>query len=245
MLLVTLANVVLLLGGGCAAMMGLAGCDMANTAEGTKRDVEREWHGIENSPKVQRIAGHAKDALHDLEEASKAGAAAVEKKAEEAMKVAIQKQYAVWQSAMKPLGHPYVIPPKCLLALAVGGGAVEAVSALGLAALGFAAEGVEAGSLAALWQTAFGDVEAGSLFARLQSLGAKGLSITQGFEVTGVIATIAACFCGVVNDLCHDCISSTRFSGQSNASIAGIEMDESSQMTLSSKVNHVILELHF
>ncbi len=80
-----------------------------------------------------------------------------------------------------------------------------AASGLGLAALGFGSEGVEACSLAALWQSALGDVEAGSLFARLQSLDAKGLSIAQKFEVSGAIARISACICGVVNDLCQHC----------------------------------------
>merc|ERR1719220_1571252 len=108
--------------------------------------------------------------------------------------------YSAWQDSTQPLDHGYVVPPKCLLAMAVGGGAVAASSGLALAALGFAEEGVEAASLAALWQSSLGDVEAGSIFARLQSIGAKGLSITEDFEVAQKFATISSAFCGVVNN---------------------------------------------
>jgi hypothetical protein len=192
-----------------AMMAGLSGCNVANTAGDIKKEVEKEWQTIGHSPQIQKIAGHASDAIHKAEEASKAGAAAAEKKAEEVMKAAIHELYVAWKAAMKPVDS-YVIPSKCLLALAVGGGAVEAASGLGLAALGFASEGVEAGSLAALWQSALGDVEAGSLFARLQRLGAKGLSVDKDFKVLGrVLASSSASICAVVDHLCHHCMSST------------------------------------
>jgi len=191
-----------------AVMAGLSGCNVADSAEDITKKVEKEWHTIEHSPEIQKVAGDARDAIHKAEEASRAGAAPVEKKAEEAMKAAIHDLYVAWKAATKPVDS-YAIPSKCLLAMAVGGGAVGAASGLELAALGFASEGVEAGSLAALWQSALGDVEAGSLFARLQSLGAKGLSVAKKFEVSGVFATISACICGVVDDLCQHCMSSS------------------------------------
>lgn len=46
-------------------------------------------------------------------------------------------------------------------------------------------------------------------FSRLQSLGANGLSTTHAFEVKRVFATISAGVCGVVNSLCHNCLSSS------------------------------------
>lgn len=204
----TLTSVCALLLAAFAVIAGLSGCSVADTAENIKDQVEKEWHDIEHSRAVQKLAGHARDAIHDAEEASKAGAAAAKKKAEEVMTAAIRDLYVAWKAVMKPVGA-YVIPSKCLLAMAVGGVAVDAASGLGLAALGFASEGVEAGSLAALWQSALGDVEAKSLFARLQSLGAKGLSVDQKFKVYGVLAEISACMCGVVDHLCHHCMSSS------------------------------------
>jgi len=190
-----------------AVMAGLSGCNVADKAKNMKDEVEKEWQAIEHSLEIQKVVGHARESIRKAEEATKAGGAAAEKKAEELVKTAIHELYVEWKAAMKPV-NSYVIPPKCLLAMAVGGGAVASASGLGLAALGFASEGVEAGSLAALWQSALGDVESGSLFARLQSLGAKGLSTAEKFKVTGVVASVSACMCGVVDDLCQHCMSS-------------------------------------
>eukprot|EP00747_Dinoflagellata_sp_TGD_P221391 gnl/TRDRNA2_/TRDRNA2_93229_c0_seq1.p1 gnl/TRDRNA2_/TRDRNA2_93229_c0~~gnl/TRDRNA2_/TRDRNA2_93229_c0_seq1.p1 ORF type:complete len:260 (-),score=55.26 gnl/TRDRNA2_/TRDRNA2_93229_c0_seq1:469-1248(-) len=192
-----------------AVMAGLSGCNVADKAKDMKDEIEKEWQAIGHSPEIQKVVGHARETIQKAQNATRAGGAAVEKKAEELVKAAIHDLYVKWKAAMKPVDS-YVIPPKCLLAMAVGGGAVAAASGLGLAALGFASEGVEAGSLAALWQSALGDVEEGSLFARLQSLGAKGLSTAQNFRVSGVVASISACMCGVVDDLCQHCISTAQ-----------------------------------
>lgn len=199
----------LLFTGALSLVLSLAGCGVSEAAENIKQKVEKEWGKIEESPEIRQLTDHTRDAFRHLEKSTKAGAGAVEKAAEDAMMTAVRELYAAWKVAMKPLNQGYVITPKCLLAMAVGGGAIPAASGLGLAALGFASEGVEAGSLAALWQSALGDVEAGSVFSRLQSLGAKGLSTAHAFEVKGVLATISAGVCGVVNSLCHNCLSSS------------------------------------
>jgi len=212
----------------CVAMLSLSGCDSrADVIDNVKREAQKEWERLEHSKAIQSITGHTRDAIHELEEASKTGARDVEKKALEAVRAVVRELYSTWKSAMKPLEGTYVISPKCLLAMAVGGGAVTAASGLGLAALGFAEEGVEAESLAALWQSSLGDVKAGSLFSRLQSLGAKGLSTSQKFKVTGAIVSTSVCFCGVVNDLCHHCISgSTRDLVMSNATAPSSETNQ-------------------
>lgn len=188
-------------------MLSLSGCGvLEDDWESFKHDVEAGWKGIENSKEVRKISRQTQVALRDLEAAAKAGEKDAEQKALSALKAAIREMFTAWHKATTPLDHPYVISPKCLLAMAVGAGAITASSGLGLAALGFAELGIQAESFAALWQCSLGDVEAGSLFARLQSLGAKGLSLAEKFEVTGVVATISACFCGVVNDVCHHCL---------------------------------------
>lgn len=185
-------------------MVALNGCDsLPQVAKDVAHKVEEEWNKIEHSPEIQNATAATREALQKMENALKSGSNELEKKALVEMKAIIHTLYSSFKSAMKPLDQPYVISPKCLLAMAVGGGAVTATTGLGLAALGFASEGVEAGSLAALWQSSMGDVEAGSLFARLQSLGAKGLAASTNFEVSGILATISACFCGVVDNLCH------------------------------------------
>ena len=55
-------------------------------------------------------------------------------------------------------------------------GALAGIRAVGVGvtALGFAPAGITAGSVAAAWQAYIGNVAAGSTFATLQSLGAKG-----------------------------------------------------------------------
>mmetsp|Transcript_92246 Transcript_92246/g.206225 ORF Transcript_92246/g.206225 Transcript_92246/m.206225 type:complete len:256 (+) Transcript_92246:66-833(+) len=214
----------------CLAMVSLSGCDSrADVIDNIKREAVKEWERVEHSKAIQSITGRTRDAFHELEKASKAGARDAEQKALEAVRAVVRELYSTWRSAMKPLEGTYVISPKCLLAMAVGGGAVTAASGLGLAALGFAEEGVEAESLAALWQSSLGDVKAGSLFSRLQSLGAKGLSTSQKFEITGTIVSASVCFCGVVNDLCHHCISGlTHDIVMSNATAPSSETNQTS-----------------
>jgi len=61
---------------------------------------------------------------------------------------------------------------------------------LGLSALGFTAAGIQAGSIAAGWMSSIGTVQAGSLFATLQSAGVIGV----GLAATAGIAGIGAAF---------------------------------------------------
>ena len=60
------------------------------------------------------------------------------------------------------------------------GGAVAGAASAALSAVGFTSTGVAAGSMAAAAQSAIGVVEAGSLFAMLQSLGATGAVLAIG-----------------------------------------------------------------
>jgi hypothetical protein len=62
--------------------------------------------------------------------------------------------------------------------LIIGGIITSVVCPLLLGALGFTAVGVEAGSNAALWQSTFPLVKAGSLFAKLQSIVMSGAEST-------------------------------------------------------------------
>lgn len=180
--------------------------DVKYALEKTAPLVEQEWQLLEHTHAVQGLTAAAQERITRAVAAAQSGSKVVEEKATEQLKVAIQALYAEWRKSAKPLHGSYVVPSKCLLAMAVGGGAVLISSGLVLAGLGFASEGVEAGSLAALWQSSLGDVESGSLFARLQSLGAKQLSTTENFLVDGELAIIATCFCGVVNVLCNECL---------------------------------------
>ncbi|XP_011706220.1 PREDICTED: interferon alpha-inducible protein 27-like protein 1 [Wasmannia auropunctata] len=56
--------------------------------------------------------------------------------------------------------------------------------------LGFGSSGISAGSYAASWQASIGSVAAGSLFAILQSLGAKGLGILLFGSSTAAISLL-------------------------------------------------------
>ena len=58
------------------------------------------------------------------------------------------------------------------------GGAVVALPCIAASVAGFGVAGVVGGSAAAVWQSAIGNVAAGSLFATLQSLGATGVFVT-------------------------------------------------------------------
>jgi hypothetical protein len=73
---------------------------------------------------------------------------------------------------------------------AITGGVVAVVCAVPILA-GFGTAGIGAGSVAALWQSAIGNVAAGSLFASLQSLGATGTFVTGASSGLGVAGAAA------------------------------------------------------
>mmetsp|Transcript_65102 Transcript_65102/g.128570 ORF Transcript_65102/g.128570 Transcript_65102/m.128570 type:complete len:299 (-) Transcript_65102:91-987(-) len=103
----------------------------------------------------------------------------------------------------KIVNETYTISPLCLDAMAIGAVVIAtgvAPTAL-LGAAGFTAEGVEAESLAAIWQSTIGDVEKGSLFARLQAAGATGEAASAALKVTGVTAVGALAFCDTIQTL--------------------------------------------
>ena len=95
----------------------------------------------------------------------------------------------------------YVIPPKCLLeaaTVALSGTVLLATLTALVPALGFEEEGVATESIAAAWQSTMGTVEKDSLFAKLQSLAARGelLEIMKtGLPVVGNLAAASAVFC--------------------------------------------------
>jgi len=98
-----------------------------------------------------------------------------------------------------------VVPVHCIMAAAVGSGAVVAAAIPGiLAAAGFGAVGVTEGSLAAAWQSSFGaGVAKGSLFATLQSLAMGGMGAGNAIVVSGSLATTFTSFCAQVKNLSH------------------------------------------
>jgi len=57
-----------------------------------------------------------------------------------------------------------------------------------LGAVGFGAAGPVGGSLAAMWQAGIGSVEAGSLFAILQSIGMVGMAAGLKLAISGPVA---------------------------------------------------------
>mmetsp|Transcript_69469 Transcript_69469/g.122869 ORF Transcript_69469/g.122869 Transcript_69469/m.122869 type:complete len:293 (+) Transcript_69469:88-966(+) len=98
-----------------------------------------------------------------------------------------------------------VVPVHCVMAAAVGSGAVVAAAIPGiLAAAGFGAVGVTEGSLAATWQSSFGaGVAKGSLFATLQSLAMGGMGAGNAIVVSGSLAATFTSFCAQVKNLSH------------------------------------------
>mmetsp|Transcript_41708 Transcript_41708/g.88884 ORF Transcript_41708/g.88884 Transcript_41708/m.88884 type:complete len:207 (+) Transcript_41708:62-682(+) len=97
-----------------------------------------------------------------------------------------------------------VVPKNCLIAAAVGSGAVVAVGVpAALTAAGFGAGGVTSGSLATAWQSSFGaaGIAKGSLFATLQSVSMGGLGASQGILMTGALATGFSAFCSQLDQL--------------------------------------------
>lgn len=108
---------------------------------------------------------------------------------------------------MMELDFNFTVPPKCLYEMAgvaLSGTALLAAVAAIIPAFGFAEGGVEAESAAAAWQATFPNVEKESLFATLQSLGARGqlLSILkQGLPLVGTLAVASGAFCSKLEDM--------------------------------------------
>jgi Interferon-induced 6-16 family len=108
---------------------------------------------------------------------------------------------------MMELDFKFTVPPVCLYEMAgvaLSGTALLAAVAAIIPAFGFAEGGVEAESAAAAWQATFPNVEKESLFATLQSLGARGqlLSILkQGLPLAGTLAVASGAFCSKLEDI--------------------------------------------
>ena len=108
---------------------------------------------------------------------------------------------------MMELDFNFTVPPVCLYEMAgvaLSGTALLAAVAAIIPAFGFAEGGVEAESAAAAWQATFPNVEKESLFATLQSLGARGqlLSILkQGLPLAGTLAVASGAFCSKLEDI--------------------------------------------
>jgi hypothetical protein len=85
--------------------------------------------------------------------------------------------------------HNLIILRRLILASTVVGG-IAGFSILPL--LGFGLAGITGGSIAASWQASIGAVEAGSLFAFLQSLGATGVGIVSFGTTTAAIGFLGS-----------------------------------------------------
>jgi len=169
--------------------------------------IEEQWKDFMNSTAVRDAKQNVKEALAQAATAAKSGGKAAADAANKNVQKAMDVLSAKYQAATKPVTGEYIIPPKCLLAMAVGSGAVvNSSSALSLAKLGYASVEVEATSLHSLWQNSMKDLDAGRLFERLQSRDAEGLAADSHFGVTGDVATASVGFCGVVDDLCNGCM---------------------------------------
>merc|ERR1712032_1249811 len=92
------------------------------------------------------------------------------------------------------------------------GAGIATVPAGALARIGFAAQGVKARSMAALWHSRLGNVRAGSLFSKLQSIGATQW-LSPGPMAISESALAAFAFCEVVNVACDGCIPTVQSSG--------------------------------
>eukprot|EP00933_Yihiella_yeosuensis_P059518 TRINITY_DN6085_c0_g1_i2.p1 TRINITY_DN6085_c0_g1~~TRINITY_DN6085_c0_g1_i2.p1 ORF type:complete len:304 (+),score=80.52 TRINITY_DN6085_c0_g1_i2:85-996(+) len=99
----------------------------------------------------------------------------------------------------------YTVSAACwdemVVAAAIAGGMT--VSPVLVRAVGFSETGVEAKSMASLWHRCLGNVEKDSIFARLQSAGAKGELATRNVEIAGVLAARACDFCTLASMLKH------------------------------------------
>jgi len=97
----------------------------------------------------------------------------------------------------------YLISPTCQDAMEVAlvfvAGAAAAPALI--IAAGFTEEGVAIKSVASAWQSTMGDVEEGSVFARLQAAGAQGVLATRSLQVSGASAIGACAFCKVTEQL--------------------------------------------
>merc|ERR1712205_119842 len=100
----------------------------------------------------------------------------------------------------------FVVPRKCLIAMAVGAGASVVSAPVLLASIGFTAAGITGGSLAATWQATMGSIGAGGIFATLQSVAMGGLGVTGSLTLAGGAGASATAFCKAVDKLCGGCI---------------------------------------
>jgi len=166
---------------------------VANASAATAHAVASEVRSFENNSVVQDAEQTVADTTSNATSAVASSIAAASR---------------AMHARVKALGaeidnETYTISPVCQDAMIIGAvvTATAAAPPALLEAAGFAAEGVEADSLASIWQSTIGDVEKGSLFARLQSAGATGVAARAALRVSGVTAVGALAFCDAVQTL--------------------------------------------
>mmetsp|Transcript_30629 Transcript_30629/g.78553 ORF Transcript_30629/g.78553 Transcript_30629/m.78553 type:complete len:298 (+) Transcript_30629:65-958(+) len=187
-------------------------------ANGTLNQAEQKIREMENSEQAleaRRSFGHAisqaqnssafTEATAAMQSSLKEASALGHSAQAEAIQHAIANVSGKLREELPAAPANFTVPTKCLVAMAVGAG-LPAAGGLSMGVLGFGVEGVEAKSVAAAWQSAIGDVESGSLFSKLQSLGASGYS--GAIVLSGPMAVASFYFCETVNLLCNGCIMS-------------------------------------
>jgi hypothetical protein len=149
-------------------------------------------------------------AAHRVEHGIEQGAGSAEHEAEHALNSSSAARAA--KSKLDQVGgrvanYTADLSPQCVRALELG--AVVATGTLAAPALveavGFTSEGVAAESLASLWQSTIGDVEEGSIFARLQSLGASGVVAQTSLRAAGIEGVLAVAYCDAASAMCSSC----------------------------------------
>jgi len=196
-------SLVPLLVSGLAAVL-LTGCDVDQekvkkaAQQGWDQAVD-QWGKISSNPMVQKYKEQAQDVLNKYkDQAQNVSQATLQKSIEELSKK--------WAEVAPKTDGDYKVPPTCLVAMAVGAGAVPAPAGLGLVYLGFASQGVEEQSLIAMWHGLTSSENPGELYNKMKDIGAEGLSKSQNFTVSGKYAFVSRQFCGVLNMLCSNCV---------------------------------------
>lgn len=146
-------------------------------------------------------------AAHKAESAAEQGFETAKSGAQQALNATQAAKSKLDQLGGRIANYTVHLSPQCVRALELG--AVVATGTLAAPALidavGFTAEGVAAESLASLWQSTIGDVEEGSVFARLQSLGASGIVAQTSLRAAGIEGVLAVAYCDAASAMCSSC----------------------------------------